>query len=357
MIISDLVEEIFSIESLNSLIFSRKLFEEALKEFDSLIEIDNIKEILLRQIRFFLVKMLRGEMQIVDKEFFNTVLYGPPGVGKSKIAKIISKVWKSLGIIKRVEGKSSVEVGREEFIEIKTIFEEFYENHFSKNKRSAEGDKKWNTLKQILESVPLSIEKENSSEIIICGREDFVAEYTGQTSVKTLAFLEKNVGKCIIVEEAYTLCYSSLDTYGIEALTLLNRWMDERRGENIFIFVGYKNLMLETIFKFQPGLKRRCRWFFDIRGYSPAALKNIFLLQLSEVGLIPSDEVKEELPSFFEKEKEKFPNFGGDTLKLSSECDTIHFSSLPFGDASNETLSLSEFKEAFSSFENFSVAT
>ena len=48
----------------------------------------------------------------------------------------------------------------------------------------------------------------------------------------------------------------------------------------IIIFAGYKDLLLDTIFKAQPGLQRRIGWFFEIEDYSRAALARIFKSQL-----------------------------------------------------------------------------
>ena len=160
------------------------------------------------------------------------------------------------------------------------------------------------------------------SLITICGREDFVAEYSGQTSIKTSKFLTANLGKCIIIEEAYLLCHSEADTYGMEAITVLNRFMDEHNEDLIIIFTGYEELLKHTIFKYQPGLKRRCQWFFDIRGYSPEGLADIFKLQVKSMGWNVDSSVN--LIDFFITNKDYFGNFGGDTQKLALQCKLIY---------------------------------
>ena len=44
----------------------------------------------------------------------------------------------------------------------------------------------------------------------------------------------------------------------------------------IVIFAGYKDMMEQTIFKYQPGLKSRCTWRFEIDGYTEKGLAEIF---------------------------------------------------------------------------------
>lgn len=364
MVLQKLAEEIFSFENLERVVFSKELLSSTLREFLNIVEIDNIKEILFRQIRFFIVKKLRNESDILNREFFNTVIYGPPGVGKSKIAKIIAKLWKSLGVISVLPSSKKITLEHEEVMLIKKNFDHLFEN---KGKRTLDLDRKWQSIKDFLENLEKRIKEEEiiskishlstDREVVICGREDFVAEYTGQTSIKTLNFLEQNIGKCIIIEESYSLCYSPTDSYGMEALTILNRWMEERKGENIFIFTGYKNMMLDTLFTFQPGLKRRFRWFFDIKGYSPQALKGIFLQQIALLNLRVSSDVENKLLSFFEREKEFFPNFGGDTERLAEECGTIHYSEIELSDVENDIISKEDFDKSFLSFKNFSAET
>jgi hypothetical protein len=108
------------------------------------------------------------------------------------------------------------------------------------------------------------------------------------------------------------------DTFGFEALTEINRYMDEHPDECILYLNGYKELMEETIFTVQPGLKRRCQEVYDLQGYTHFGLKDIFTLQIKkdEWCIDPSID----MDKFFKIHLSEFKAFGGDTLRLVSYC-------------------------------------
>lgn len=163
-------------------------------------------------------------------------------------------------------------------------------------------------------TIPKEEKEPNEIPIVITGRNDLVAEYVGHTAIKTEAFLKKNLGKVVFIDEAYLLYEGDRDTFGFECLTTLNRFMSEHAHEIIILFAGYKDLMQETIFKAQPGLRRRCGWVFEIKGYSPKALGEIFTKQLKEYGWSVASGLN--LEAFFSRHMKKFEGFGGDAERL-----------------------------------------
>ena len=158
----------------------------------------------------------------------------------------------------------------------------------------------------------------NFGLIRIVSREDFVAGFLGQTAIKTERLLRDSLGKVLFIDEAYSLVHDDKDSYGKEALTCLNLFMSQHSSEIIVIFAGYKELMQETIFKYQPGLRRRCSWNFEIKGYTENGLAKIFEKQLNKSGWILDEDVN--LVEFFKENLDDFPSFGGDTLRLSFYC-------------------------------------
>lgn len=159
---------------------------------------------------------------------------------------------------------------------------------------------------------------EDKDLIRIVSREDFVAGYLGQSALKTEKLLNESIGKVLFIDEAYSLVTDDKDSYGKEVLTTLNRFMSENSSKIVVIFAGYKELLDSTIFTYQPGLRRRCSWFFNIKGYSGNGLSQIFETQLKRNGWKISSEVN--LKDFFEKNIKEFPHFGGDTLRLTFYC-------------------------------------
>lgn len=193
-------------------------------------------------------------------------------------------------------------------------------------------------------SKKLAEQIENKSEfepkefdlIRVVSREDFVAPYVGQTALKTEKLLQSCLGKVLFIDEAYSLVTDEKDSFGREALTVLNRFMSEYSDSIIIIFAGYKDLMNETIFKAQPGLKRRCSWYFEISGYSEKGLSEIFEKQLNETGWKLSEDVN--IVKFFKKHKKKFPNYGGSCLQLTFYCKLVYSTEVFDNDYENDKI-------------------
>ena len=179
----------------------------------------------------------------------------------------------------------------------------------------------------------------------IVSRVNFVAEYVGQTAVKTRKLLEENRGNVLFVDEAYSLYHGDRDSFGTEALTVINQYMTENPDSTVLIFAGYKDLMQSTIFKAQPGLARRFAFTFEITGYTPEELSDIFLLQLKADDWQYSS--RPELITFFTEHMADFPCFGGDTKRLIFQCKLLHTSSHWNDPESNRVLTLEILKEAF----------
>lgn len=298
-------------------------FEElisALQEFDELAELENIKTIFCDQIRAYIFSLLHGNK--FSNHNFHTILYGPPGIGKTTVAKAIAKIFKALNVIKSKPTRKNLHHNS-----IKNIMVELYD-YYNEKKYVPENviKKCWQNIKSFIDEKEEDYsEKENHDNIAVCGREDFVAGFSGQSALKTLDFLKKNVGKCLIIEEAYLLWTGENDGYGMEALTVLNRFIEENNNNIIVIITGYKNLIINTIFKGQPGLKRRFQWIFELDEYSPQGLAKMFNMQMKEDNWNISPEIH--LESFFERNYHSFPHFGGDTRRFSWICKALHSSS------------------------------
>jgi hypothetical protein len=164
------------------------------------------------------------------------------------------------------------------------------DNYFSR--QNTEIIPYFNILPQtpILPQIPIEPEyieeeppKDEDLPFKIITRENLVAKYVGQTAPLTMETLNSCLGHVVLIDEAYLLYHNqnSGDSFGMEALTLINEFMSKHAGEIIIIFAGYKDLMKETIFKAQPGLQRRCGWTFEINAYSPSELAEIFTRQLA----------------------------------------------------------------------------
>lgn len=373
---------------------------EGLEELDALIEMHEVKHAIVQQVQMLLITAYRqkcasegttkGGLQAAtgvardaqasrkestgdaraspgdtrfDGHKLHTVFYGPPGVGKSKAARCMAKLWHGIGITKRgdvpkVEVKKDLapEAVASSITEIVNKLQSLQAIASGLESGSTpEQQAQWKALKNVIEDVqkdkvelmrlvqpvlelpeedPEATTKvgadtgaaqaaqEDPLPLVVCGREDFVGSYQGTTAPKTLDFLMRHRGKVIIVEEAYLLFTDEKDQFGMEALTVLNRFMDEHADEVIIVFTGYKDLLLRTVFAAQPGLCRRFQWLFEVKGYTPAGMTAIFRGQLAKDGWTLDIEMK--LEEFFVRHLKAFPAFGGDTERLVFSVKLAH---------------------------------
>jgi hypothetical protein len=309
----------------------------ALEYLQKLVEMYAVKSIIIKNIQMLIIiaykALLSGKAleTLYRGHMLHTVFYGNPGVGKSHSAKCLARIWKALGVLKKINKEEKKIKSHDILTHINSSRKDFltlYENYKKNSKVSYKTvEVQWESVKnnlkllgdEMVEQEVVTINSKDMDEVIvICGREDFVAEYAGQTSIKTLNFIKKNLGKCIIIEEAYLLYNGESDHYGMEAITVLNRCMDEYADSLIIIFTGYEELLLNTIFKAQPGLRRRCQWIFNLQGYSSLGLSKIFEQQITNLGWSISSDVH--IIDFFESKLDHFLGYGGDTERLALHC-------------------------------------
>lgn len=191
--------------------------DKRLESLHALVGMPSVKKAVMGQLKFLLCNDGKS-----DDHFLHTMICGPPGCGKTTLAKVLFQLWSSLSVFSEGAGFS------------------------------------------------------------ILHRSDLVAPYMGQTAGKTRKVLHRHKNGVIFIDEAYSLANSENDSYGAEALTELNTFMSENPS-TVVIVAGYKDEM-EKLFAVQPGLKRRFAWKFNIEKYSATQIFEIFKLQLAEYG-------------------------------------------------------------------------
>ena len=218
-------------DSSNSLTSDDNL-ETTLKELEELVGLSDIKNEVKSLINFAKVNEMRKAKGLPTVSIsLHSVFFGPPGTGKTSIARLISKAFKSIGILKK-------------------------------------------------------------GHLVETDRSQLVAGYVGQTAIKTKEVLDRALDGVLFIDEAYSL--SSDDDFGKEAIDTILKYMEDNRDRLIVIVAGYENEM-GTFINSNPGLKSRFNKYFSFPNYSGSELLEILLRITTKNKFNMSDEAKSKL--------------------------------------------------------------
>lgn len=233
-----------------------------LEQLDKMIGMKSLKESILYQVMYY----LKGfHLRNKNEEYLHTMIMGPPGHGKTEVARIIGKIYQAMGIL------------------------------------SPEGPFK------------------------IAYRDDFVAGYLGQTAIKTRKLLRSCIGGILFVDEVYSLGpgQADRDSFAKEAMETITGFLSDHKNDFCFIGAGYEDDIKKCFFAGNKGLERRFQWIHKIDKYSPADLTDIFLKMVKEMKWELGMD-KDKIVEVIKKDKDLFKNAGGDIETFLSKCKMVH---------------------------------
>ena len=107
---------------------------------------------------------------------------------------------------------------------------------------------------------------------------DLVAEYVGQTAVKTATICRDAYGSVLFIDEAYSLFQGEKNDndYGRETIATLVAEMENHRDDMLVIMAGYTDDM-ENLMKANSGLRSRMPYIMDFPNYTKDQLFEIFM--------------------------------------------------------------------------------
>ena len=109
---------------------------------------------------------------------------------------------------------------------------------------------------------------------------DLVAEYVGQTAVKTASICRDSYGSVLFIDEAYALCEGdSRNDFGKEAITALISEMENHRDDMLVVMAGYTDEM-DELMKLNPGIRSRMPRILHFPNYTREQLYEIFMLMV-----------------------------------------------------------------------------
>ncbi len=228
----------------------QNVVSETLAELDKMPGMSQIKEKMKDIIECAQLQKLREEQGLPKVEISrHLVLQGPPGSGKTTVARVLGQIYYDLGITK-------------------------------------------------------------NPQIIEVDRGDLVGSVIGETALKTKKAVEAARGGILFIDEAYTLSKGDGNDFGQEAIDTLLKCMEDHKDDLIVIVAGYTELMSKFI-NSNPGLKSRFKTCIDFKDYTAEELYQIFLLLCQKHGMTIETTALEDLKKHFEKmAKNKGLNFG-----------------------------------------------
>jgi hypothetical protein len=231
-----------------------------LKKLNRMVGLKSVKEQIFEMIIYY----LQG-FENENKNMLHSVIEGPPGVGKTKLGKIMAQVYCALDIIP-------------------------------------------------------------SSRFKYVKATDLIGDHVGATKHMTQTVIDEADGGVLFIDEAYALSTSETkDPYGKECMDTLNFNLSENKKKLIVIIAGYPDQLEKCFFSHNPGLERRFPFRYKVDKYSAKELSEIFQDKLKRYKWkISKDITPKYLEEFFRSNLDDFKNFGGDIENFFKKCQFSH---------------------------------
>ena len=190
-------------------------------ELHSLIGLSSVKAEVERLTNFIKIMKVREKQGLPVSEIsYHCVFTGNPGTGKTTVARILANIYSELGVIKK-------------------------------------------------------------GHLVETDRSGLVAEYVGQTAVKTNKIIDSALDGILFIDEAYSLVNGGNNDYGTEAISTLLKRMEDDRKRLVVILAGYGNEM-QTFINSNPGLQSRFNRYIDFPDYNAGELLEIYKRNLNK---------------------------------------------------------------------------
>ncbi|MBO0677344.1 type VII secretion AAA-ATPase EccA [Mycolicibacterium sp. S2-37] len=133
------------------------------------------------------------------------------------------------------------------------------------------------TIARVVANILAGLGVTAEPKLVETSRQDFVAEYEGQSSVKTTKTIDRALGGVLFIDEAYALVQERdgrADPFGTEALDTLLARMENDRDRLVVIIAGYE-ADIDRLLATNDGLRSRFANRIEFDSYSPEELLKI----------------------------------------------------------------------------------
>ncbi|MFC6681905.1 AAA family ATPase [Nonomuraea ferruginea] len=168
------------------------------------------------------------------------VFAGPPGTGKTSVARVLGRVFAALGLLAR-------------------------------------------------------------PDVVEAHRADLVGQHLGATAIKTNELVDRALGGVLFIDEAYSLVnpgYSGGDAFGAEAVQTLLKRAEDDRDRLVIVLAGYEREM-DAFLATNPGLSSRFNQRVAFPSYAPRELTEIAVLLAQQAGDRFDDDALNDLDEVF----------------------------------------------------------
>jgi hypothetical protein len=180
------------------------------------------------------------------------------------------------------------------------------------------------TIAKIIGEMYKNMEILSGGSFRIAKREDFVAEYLGQTAIKTKRLLDSCKGGVLFIDEVYALGpgKKDQDSFSKEAIDTITAFLSEN-PDFCCIIAGYEDEIKNCFFSVNPGLERRFPWVHRVGKYSVDDLVSIFNKLIEEAGW-ESNVSESVFKEIIKEHRDLFKNYGGDIENFIGKCKMCH---------------------------------
>lgn len=253
--------------------------EQVLAELNRLVGQETIKKEVESLVKFLKVQKLREEKGLpTSKISQHAVFYGSPGTGKITVARLLGKLFKTMGILSK-------------------------------------------------------------GHVVETDRSELVAERVGQTAIKTDKVIDSARHGILFIHEAYTLAPSSSEKdFGAEAIDTILKCMEDDRDQLVVIAAGCPDEM-QRFLESNPGLKSHFNRFFYFEDYKPEKMLAIFRLFCTDGGFSMDKEAEETLRVHFEslyQQRDRY--FGNGRIVRNLFERIIRFQAVRISDLNPDTI-------------------